>query len=145
MQFLAVILLLLACAATAPLAGDKVTWKRIPEAMLKVDNHAVKVWALYHVQKDKKEQRFLLQMGARYLLIDTKLRQVAEYDPATFEKKGETYEMPREAKGVKALPTEDWILRDVGTSYLIQTKLKEEGRVLELELPKLPDFRNFLW
>lgn len=136
--------LLLAAAATL-VAADKVTWRRIPEAMLKLDNRAVKAWTLYHAEKEKKEQRLLLQLGTRYLMIDTRLRQITEYDPSTFKKKGEAYEMPREAKALKALPTEDWILRDVGTSYLIQTKLKEEGKALEIELPKLPDLRNFLW
>jgi hypothetical protein len=132
-------------AAAALRAEDKVTWKRIPDAMLKIDNRPVKVWTLYHAEKEKKENRLLLQVGSRYLMIDTRLRLITEYDRATFSKKGEGYEMDREARGVKALPTEDWILRDVGTSYLIHAKLKEEGRALEIQLPKMPDFRNVLW
>ena len=113
--------------------------------MLKVDNRAVKLWTLYHAEKDKKETRLLLQLGARYLMIDTRLRLITEFDPGVFSKKGEDYEMEREARGATAISTEDWILRDVGTSYLIHAKLKDEGRVLEIQLPKMPDFRNVLW
>jgi len=137
--------LLLVLAASSARTADKVTWKRVADAMLKIDNRSAKVWSLYHAEKDKKDHRLLLQIGTRYLMIDTKLRFITEYDPATFEKKGEAYEMEREAKGVKAIATDDWVLRDVGTSYLIHTQLKEEGRVLEIQLPKMPDFRNVLW
>ena len=136
---------LLLVAGVAAGAPDKITWKRVPAAMLKVDNRPAKVWAIYHVEKDKKETRLLLQLGNRYLMIDTRLRLITEYDPNAFSKKGEEYEMEREAKGVQALPTGDWILRDVGTSFLIHAMLKEEGRALEIQLPKMPDFRNVLW
>ena len=136
---------LLLVAAVAAGAPDKITWKRVPEAMLKVDNRPAKLWSIYHAEKDKKETRLLLQLGNRYLMIDTRLRLITEYDANAFSKKGEGYEMEREAKGVKALPTGDWILRDVGTSFLIHAMLKEEGRALEIQLPKMPDFRNVLW
>lgn len=139
------VLVPLSLAVTAVGAADKLTWKRVPEAMLKVDNRPVKTWAIYHAEKEKKDHRLLLLLGTRFLMIDTKLRLITEYDPSTFSKKGEAYEMEREAKGVMSLSTEDWILRDVGTSYLIHAKLKEESRALEIQLPKMPDFRNVLW
>jgi hypothetical protein len=135
--------------AAAPLsaapAPEMVMWTPVKDALFQIDSKPVKLWSLYYVRKDKKEQRFLLQIGARYLMIDTQLRLITEFDPAAFTKKGNGYEMPREAKGVKALPSEDWILRDRGTAFVIHWKLKEEGRVLEIELPKMPDFRNVLW
>jgi len=126
-------------------APEKVLWMPISDALFEVDSRPAKLWTLYHAGKEKKEHRLLLQLGTRYLMIDTQLRLITEYDPAAFDKKGKECEMPRDAKGLKALPTEDWVLRDVGTSLLIQTKLKEEGRVLAIHLPKLPDFRNVLW
>jgi len=134
-------------SASPPLdaAPEKVVWMPISDALFEVDSRPAKLWTLYHAGKEKKEHRLLLQLGTRYLMIDTQLRLITEYDPAAFEKKGKECEMPRDAKGLKALPTEDWVLRDVGTSLLIQTKLKEEGRVLAIHLPKLPDFRNVLW
>ena len=145
--------LLLAAAALSlllapnPLAAapEKTLWMPISDALFLVDSRPAKLWTLYHAGKDKREHRLLLQVGMRYLMIDTQLRLITEYDPAVFEKNGKNCEMPRDTKGVKALPTEEWVLRDMGTSYLIQTKLKEEGRLLEVHLPKMPDFRNVLW
>lgn len=133
--------------ASAPLKAspEKLHWMPVRDALFVVDNKPAKLWTLYYAGKDKKEHRLLLQLGMRYLMIDTQLRLITEYDHAAFEQKGKDCEMPRDAKALKALPTEDWILRDMGTSFLIQTKLKEEGRVLEIHLPKMPDFRNVLW
>ena len=138
--------LLLGCpVGSAAPAPDKVVWTTVPNVLFRVDSKPAKFWTVYHARKDKKETRLLVQIGARYLMIDTQLRLITEYDPATFEKKGNDYEMPRDAKAVKVLPSEDWILRDVGTSFLIHIQLKDEGRLLEIQLPKMPDFRNVLW
>jgi len=138
-------LALLLAAAPMAAAQEKLLWMPISDAMLLVDSKPAKLWTLYHAGKEKKEHRLLLQIDTRYLMIDTQLRLITEYEPLVFEKKGKNQEMPRDMKGVKALTTEDWILRDIGTSYLIQTKLKDEGHVLEIHLPKMPDFRNVLW
>ncbi len=145
--------LLLAIAALALLPRltmlsaepERLVWTPVKNALFLVDSKAAKAWTIYHAGNDRKEHRLLLQLDTRYLMIDTQLRLITEYDPAVFEKKGKDCEMPREMKGIKALPTEDWIVRDVGTSYLIQTKLKDDGRVLEIHLPKLPDLHNVLW
>jgi hypothetical protein len=134
-----------AATLSATPTPETVMWTPVKDALFQIDSKPVKLWSLYYVRKDKKEQRFLLQIGTRYLMIDTQLRQITEYDPAAFTKKGNEYEMPRDARGLKALPSEDWILRDRGTAFVIHWKLKEEGRVLEIELPKMPDFRNVLW
>jgi hypothetical protein len=135
----------LLAAPPASSAPDKVTWKPIADALFEIDSRPVKLWTLYYSAKDKKEHRLLLAVGARYLMIDTQLRLITEYDPKVFENKGKECEMPRDTKGLKALPAENWILRDVGTSFQIQATLKEEGRVLDIRLPKMPDFRNVLW
>lgn len=141
---LAALIFLLVAAPVSP-APEKVTWKPVADALFEIDSRPVKLWTLYYSAKDKKEHRLLLQIATRYLMIDTQLRLITEYDPAVFEKKGKECEMPRDTKGRKALPTDNWILRDVGTSFQIQATLKEEGRVLDIRLPKMPDFRNVLW
>jgi hypothetical protein len=136
----------IACSARAAApAPDKVVWVTVPNVLFRIDSKPAKLWTVYHAGKDKKEHRLLVQVGTRYLMIDTQLRLITEYDPATFEKKDKGYEMLRDAKAAKALPSEDWILRDVGTSFLIHIRLKDEGRLLEIQLPKMPDFRNVLW
>ena len=142
---LALCLLLSGPAPAAAPGPDKVVWTTVPNVLFRVDSKPAKLWTVYHAAKDKKEHRLLLQLGARYLMVDTQLRLITEYDPGTFEKKGSDYEMPRDAKAAKTLPSEDWILRDVGTSFLIHIQLKDEGRLLEIQLPKMPDFRNVLW
>ena len=125
-------------------ANDQVLWVPIQNALFTVDGKAVKAWNLYHA-KEKKDHRLLLQIGTRCLMIDTQLRLIAEYDPAVFSKQGNDQQMPRDTKGIRALPSEGWVVRDTGTSYLIQAKLKEEAHLIEIELPKMPDFRNVLW
>jgi len=142
---LALCLLLSGPARAAAPAPDKVVWTTVRNVLFRVDSKPAKLWTVYHAAKDKKEHRLLLQLGTRYLMIDTQLRLITEYDPGAFEKKGNDYEMQRDAKAANALPSEDWILRDVGTSFLIHIRLKDEGRLLEIQLPKMPDFRNVLW
>ncbi|HKO04509.1 MAG TPA: hypothetical protein VJW51_07155 [Candidatus Acidoferrales bacterium] len=142
---LALCLLLSGPARPATPAPDKVVWNPVPNVLFRIDSKPAKLWTMYHAGKDKKEKRFLLQLGARYLMIDTQLRLITEYDPASFEKKDKGYEMTRDEKALKVLASEDWILRDVGTSFLIHLRLKDEGRLLEIQLPKMPDFRNVLW
>jgi len=144
--FAALVFCLLAVAplASAP-APEVVVWLPVKDALLEIDSKPAKLWTLYYVKKDRKEQRFMLQIGSRYLMIDTQLRLITEFDSKEFTRKGVNYEMPREARGRIVLPSQDWVLRDVGTAFLIQIKLKEEGRMIQIELPKWPDFRNVLW
>ena len=135
--------------AAAPIASapspEVVLWLPVKDALLEIDSKPAKLWSLYYVKKDKKEQRFLLQIGPRFLMIDTQLRLITEFDSSEFTRKGVNYEMQREARGRAVIPSQDWVLRDVGTAFLIQIKLKEEGRMIQIELPKWPDFRNVLW
>jgi hypothetical protein len=39
--------------------------------------------------------------------------------------------------------TADWWMRDAGRARIIRVRLKEEGRVLEVQLPLRPDLRIF--
>ncbi len=52
-----------ACPQRKPLE-----WKPAEQALLRVDDHPVSEWNLY--QADKKNNRLLLQMNARFLLVD---------------------------------------------------------------------------
>jgi hypothetical protein len=129
----------------APLPEKAVTWKPIRDAFLTIDEKPVKLWNFYHAYKDKKEHRLLLQLGTRYLMFDTELRQIVEYAPAGFTAKGKNVEMSAGARPLKEVPSEGWILRDAGFTFIIHAKLKEEGRVVEIQVPKLPDLRGVLW
>src|ERR1700693_1155980 len=89
--FLLVIFLL----ATISPAADKTAWKLIEAALLKIDEKPVKLWTLYREEKDKHAKRLLLQLGARFLLIDTEIREVNEFRPENIERRGKELRMNR--------------------------------------------------
>ncbi len=127
-------------AVPAP-AADKTTWKPLDAALLKIDDKPVKLWSLYREEKDKHAKRLLLQLGSRFLLIDTESRQVEEFRPESFERHGKDLRSNRARPPAKLLPTSDWILREAGMVRIIHARLDDEGRVVEIQLPSLPDLR----
>ena len=135
--FLLVIFLL----ATISPAADKTAWKLIEAALLKIDEKPVKLWTLYREEKDKHAKRLLLQLGARFLLIDTEIREVNEFRPENIERRGKELRMNRTGPPAKVLATSDWQLREAGLVRIIHVRLNEEGRVIEIQLPSIPDLR----
>jgi hypothetical protein len=129
------------CVALAALAADKTTWKPIDEALLKIDEKPAKFWTVYREEKDKHPKRLLLQLGARFLLIDMEAREVNEFRAEDFERRGKDLRQARSGPAGKVLQTGDWMLREAGMVRIIHVRLKEEGRVVEIQLPSLPDFR----
>jgi hypothetical protein len=135
---------------TAEPAPERVTWKPVAAAVLKVDERPVKLWNVY--RGEKKGQLILVQLGQRYLVLDTRAQEVWEIDAATLKRKGEELlwerpakpaaeaekSAPEKAPGPKALPTEAWSIRDAGRARIVRVKLTAEGRVLEVQLPTLP-------
>jgi len=123
------------------LAADHSTWKPIENALLKIDEKPVKLWTAYRLEKDKIAKRLLLQLGSRYLLIDTEGREVLEFRPESFEHHGKDLRAGHATPPGKALATSDWILREAGMVRIIHVRLADEGRVIEIQLPSLPDLR----
>src|SRR6266481_6197579 len=78
--------LLLAITLGAP-AADQITWKPIPDAVLRIDDRAPKQWSLFHA--GKKYDPLLLQLGSRVLVIYAHNQAVYEIPPAQVEHKGE--------------------------------------------------------
>lgn len=126
---------------TTSLAGDKTVWKPIEQALLKIDEKPVKLWTLYREEKDKHGKHLLLQLGARFLLIDTQSRAVEEFRPESFERHGKDLRQSRTGPPAKVLATGDWVLREAGLVRIIHVRLSDEGRVVEIQLPSLPDLR----
>jgi len=156
--------LLLVGFAHAAGAAEKITWKPVLAAVLKVDNQPVKLWNVYVAHK--KDHLVLVQLGWRFLMLDTELRQVVEVAPASLERKGEELRWERrEAKapdkeadtttkpgGTRigkapaadtVLPSDGWNIRDAGRARIIRARLTDEGRVLEVQLPLAPDQRFY--
>jgi hypothetical protein len=135
--FVAATLLLPAANALRP---ELVAWKLVPDALLKMDEQPVKLWNIYRA--DKKPQLVLVQLGSRYLLLDTQAKDLFELSPDKFERKGKELRCSLPGESEKPLATSDWIVRSTGRSKLIRVKLTAEGRVLEVHLPQKPDLRS---
>jgi len=133
--------LFLFCAAAGSAASGEttITWKPVETAVLKLDNRAVKTWIVYLAEK--KKQLILIQLGQRYLALDTKAHTVYEFDPQTVKRKGTTVESPDLQRSWRQISSSEWATRDIGPAQLVRVKLLDYGRVLEVQLPHPYDFR----
>jgi len=112
----------------------------VPDALLKMDEQPVKLWNIYRA--DKKPQLVLVQLGSRYLFLDTEAKDLFEVSPDKFERKGKQLQCRPPGETDKPMATSDWVVRSTGRSRLIRVKLTAEGRVLEIHLPQKPDLRS---
>ena len=129
----AVVLLAAVAAAPTPAAGNPLTWKPAQQAILRVDDQALKEWDVFQVEK--KNDRFLVQLGGRFLLLDAAQKQVFELVPATIERKGSDLLWDPADRPAKPLATSNWAVRDVGPAQRIRVRLDAEGRALDLQVP----------
>ena len=128
-----VVLLAVAAGLAASAAAKPLTWKPVERAILRVDDQAVKEWDVYQVEK--KNDRLLVQLGGRFLLVDAQQQQVFELLPATIERKGSDLLWDPVDRPEKPLATSNWAVRDVGPALRIRVRLDAEGRALDLQLP----------
>jgi hypothetical protein len=150
------IILSLAFLCSTAVAAEKIIWKPVTLALLKVDGRQAKFWNVYVAHK--KEHLVLVQLGRRNLVLDTELREVVEIPLAALERKGKDLQWERlektDAEGAEAqspqskneekvLATADWWIRDAGRARIVRVRLSDEGRVLEVQLPLRPDLRIF--
>ena len=131
--------LLLALTLSAH-AAEKVTWKPIPDAVLRIDDRAPKQWSLFHA--GKKYDPLVLQLGSRVLVIYVHNQAVYEIPPAQVEHKGEDLLWREIDKPVEPLATSDWNTRDIGSAWRVRVKLTEEGRLVDIQIPQMPDLRG---
>jgi len=129
----ALVLLAAVAAAPTPAAGNPLTWKPAQQAILRVDDQALKEWDVFQVEK--KNDRFLVQLGGRFLLLDAAQKQVFELVPATIERKGSDLLWDPADRPAKPLATSNWAVRDVGPAQRIRVRLDAEGRALDLQVP----------
>jgi len=136
------IVVLLAIVASIQ-AAEKIVWKPMERASLKINDKPQKIWNVYFVQKEKKELLLLVQVWRRYLLVNYRDREIYDIDPAKLERKDKDLLWSEADKPAKPVPTEDWLVRDVGPLKRIRVKLTAEDRVLEVQIPIQPDYRPF--
>ena len=122
---------------------EKIVWKPIPDAILQVDSRAPKLWNVF--QPGKKFDPLLLQLGSRYLVIYVRNMQVYELKPEQLEHKGEDLLWREADKPAKPMATSDWSTKDVGSASRILVKLADEGRVINIEIPQMPDLRRGIY
>jgi hypothetical protein len=131
---------LLVVFAASLLAAEKVTWKPVGDAVLRIDDRAPKQWSLYHA--GKKYDPLLLQLGLRVLAIYVRNKAVYEIPATQFEHKGEDLLWRESDKPEKPIATSEWSTRDVGSAWRVRVKLSEEGRLVDIQIPQTPDLRG---
>jgi hypothetical protein len=142
--FLGIAGLCLALVSVSRAAGkERIVWKPIPDAILQVDSRAPKVWNVF--QAGKKFDPLLLQLGSRYLVIYVRNMQVYEIKPEQLEHKGEDLLWREADKPAKPVGTSDWSTKDVGSATRILIKLADEGRIINIQIPQVPDLRRGIY
>jgi hypothetical protein len=127
-------------AGAASAAGKPLDWKAAEQALLRVNDHPVSEWNLY--QAGKKDNRMLLQMNARFLLIDVTNHQIFEIDPSKIEHKGAGLRWDPDDHPDKPLETSAWLVKDVGGAYRFSARLVPENRVIDVQIPHPLDLRS---
>ena len=125
-----------ACAvafASVLFAADKIEWKPVPAALLRVDDHPPANWNLYTA--DKKNDRLLIQLGGRYLLVLANDKRVYELDPTKLEHNQDNIDWRADDLPAAPLATSGWIVRDVGEAYRTHFRLDTEGRIFDIDIP----------
>jgi hypothetical protein len=122
---------------------EKIVWKSIPDAILQVDSRAPKIWNVF--QAGKKTDPLLLQLGSRYLVIYIRNMEVYEIKPEQLGHKGEDLLWRESDKPPKPVATSDWKTKDVGSAFRILIKLSDEGRLLDIQIPQMPDLRRGIY
>jgi hypothetical protein len=124
-------------------AADKIVWKPVPDALLQIDAHPAKIWNLY--RDGKKSDPLLLQLGTRMLVIYVRNQAVYELKPEQLEHKGEDLLWRESDKPKKPLATSDWNTKDIGSAWRLQVKLSDEGRLIDIQIPQVPDLRRGIY
>jgi hypothetical protein len=126
-------------------AGDsaRVRWKPVDGAQLKLDGKPPLTWNVYQPDKKKHSNLILVLLGHRYLALDTKAKLVYGVVPADLHAEGKDFETNDLMQASRKIPSTQWTMRDVGPAESIKMTLGDYGRVLEVQLPHMPDMRAF--
>jgi hypothetical protein len=134
-----------AASALAANAGDsgRIHWKQIPDAQLKLDSKVPLTWNVYQPDKKKLGYLVLVMLGRRYIALDIKAKIAYAVVPTDLQPQGKDFESDPPAKPGRVIPTTEWSERDAGPAEIIHLTLGDYGRVLEVQLPHMPDLRAF--
>jgi hypothetical protein len=116
-------------------AADAITWVQFRAILMRVDDESPKEWNIWHDAHSKKDEVLLIQWNKRYLRVNTKLQEVREIDPQTVTHKNKSVTSPADDSSTKILPTDGWILRDVGIADRIYFELTTESHKVDINIP----------
>lgn len=120
----------------------RIHWKQIPEAQLKLDGKTPLTWNVYQSNKKKESNLVLVLLGHRYLALDTKAKLVYSVLPTDLHADGKDFDSDNLMQETRTIPSTEWIEHDIGPAESIRLKLGDYGRILEVQLPHMPDLRG---
>lgn len=129
-----------ACAANGGDAG-RIHWKQIPDAQLKLDSKVPLNWNVFLPDKKKLGKLVLVLVGRRYIALDIKTKIAYAVELADLKAQGKDFESDSPVKAERVIPTTEWSDRDAGPAEIVKLTLGDYGRVLEIQLPHMPDLR----
>jgi hypothetical protein len=136
---------LFGASALAANSGDpgRIHWKQIPDAQLKLDSKVPLTWNVFQPDKKKLGNLVLVLIGRRYIALDIKARIAYAVVPTDLQAQGKDFESDSLAKPDRVIPSTEWSERDAGPAEIVRLTLGDYGRVLEVQLPHMPDLRAF--
>jgi len=140
---MALVILQIAATSSASAQGERVHWKPVNLAQIKLDEKTPLAFNVYRPDKKKDSHFVLILLGRRYIELDVKAKIAYRVPFADVHKTGSDLESDNFAVPNRVLPTSDWSVRDVGPAELIKLTLGDYGRNLAVELPHPPDLRAF--
>ena len=136
-------ILQIAAASSAGAQSERIRWKPVNLAQVKLDEKTPLAFNVYRPDKKKDSHFVLVLLGRRYIELDIKAKRAYSVPLADVHKTGSDLESDNFAVPDRALATSDWSVRDVGPAELIKLRLGDYGRILAVELPHPPDMRAF--
>jgi hypothetical protein len=125
-----------------PNEAARIHWKQVPDAQVKLDGKTPLTWNVYQSNKKKESNLVLVLLGHRYLALDTKAKLVYSVQPGDLQADGKDFDSDNLMQASRTIPSTEWVERDIGPAESIKLKLGDYGRVLEVQLPHMPDLRG---
>jgi hypothetical protein len=133
----------IAGAGRASVDAERMRWKPVTIAQVKLDDKTPLAFNVYQPEKKKDAHFVLVLLGRRYIELDVKAKLAYSVPLADLHKNGNDLESENFAIPTRLLASADWSVRDVGPSEQIKLTLGDYGRLLQVDLPHPPDMRAF--
>ena len=129
--------------AIADSGSSQFHWKTVTGAQLKIDGKIPLAWNVYQPDKKKQSGLVLVLLGHRYLFLDIKAKRAYQVLPSSLHAQAADFESVDLANPAQLIPSTGWSTRDVGPAEILQLTLGDYNRMIEVELPHMPDMRPF--